>query len=309
MLFGLPVFGYLLLWLNYWLQFDYFQGGYIVGSLLSLAVIGAIVWLIGRTLLVVSTSDGKNTVIYSRNRQFLTPIMERIREVMLAGEDAKIVYQVNIMAEKIERLDASETSIVNSPGAVAVGGDVSESQIAAAANAGELHEGRGGFSQAHPRNDVIEQARERARPIARRAQEAAALAQRQVGQVRQAASAVLESYRSAGGDDRRGSVRIDRSPGSVAVGGSVAGSTVSTKVSIVNDYDSIIDLLKRHRVDYLNEIVDYLGPVRDHLAGGATRRADALERWAWFAAQAAGALSGIDGLLGLVERVGRALGR
>ena len=142
-----------------------------------------------------------------------------------------------------------------------------------------------------------------------RAQEAAALAQRQVGQVRQAASAVLESYRSAGGDDRRGSVRIDRSPGSVAVGGSVAGSTVSTKVSIVNDYDSIIDLLKRHRVDYLNEIVDYLGPVRDHLAGGGTRRTDALERWAWFAAQAAGALSGIDGLLGLVDRVGRALGR
>jgi hypothetical protein len=253
------------------------------------------IWLFSSTALFISTADSRSTILVDKSYQFMREVMERIREALVAGEDGQIVYQVNVHAEKIERLDANSTTVTNSAGAIIAGG-----------NMGDERATSGGIA------DLINRAREHVAPLAEQASQTASelarrgrsLAEDQVAALRQQAARQRTTGTSAN------HFSVNNAPGAIVAGGgmSFVGSQVSTHGSIVNDFDTLMTALASQNLTHKNEILDYLRPVRDHLAGGVTPREDAVSRWLWFAGNVASTLSGVDGVLALVDRIGRLLG-
>lgn len=268
-----------------------------------LTLIGIAAFLLGLYLfkylaLFISTSDGRFTVLVDSKYQFMRDVMERIREALLAGEEGNVYYHVNVQAERIERLDANSTVVSNSAGAVVAGGSMdglSSLTSGASASAGLA--------------DLVSRAREQVSPVAGRAFQAAgelasrgrSMAEERIASMRQGSS----------GNVSANTVNVmAAAPGAIIAGGgmSMNGSQISTHGSIVNEFDSIVAALSQLHIAHRDEIIAYIEPVRDHLAGGPTPREDAKPRWAWFVANAASALSGVDGALAIIERVSRLLG-
>lgn len=279
-----------------------------IGSLLqtlptAVAAVALFLWarkLFKYLALVISTADSRFTVLVDKSPDFMREVMSRIREALLAGEEGNVYYQVNVQAEKIERLDANSTVVSNSAGAVVAGGSMEG--LASVATGGVS----GGIA------DIVGRAREQVAPIAGKAlQTAGELATRG----RSLAEERITSMRQAGGASastvNANVVNVSAAaPGAIIAGGgmSMSGSQVSTHGSIVNDFDNIVASLSQLSITHKEEIIAYIKPVRDHLAGGPTTREDAKTRWAWFAANVASALSGVDGVLAVIERLSRLLG-
>lgn len=248
--------------------------------------------------LVISTADSRFTALVDRKPEFARQVMNRLREALIAGEEGNVFYQVNVQAEKIERLDANSTVVSNSAGAVVAGGSM-EGLGSVAAGAGAS----AGLA------DLMSRARDQVSPAAGRAFQAAGeLASRG----RSMAEERIASLRhGSGGNVSANTVNVTAAaPGAIIAGGGISmnGSQISTHGSIVNEFDSIVAALSQLHIAHRDEIIAYIEPVRDHLAGGPTPRDDAKPRWAWFVANVASALSGIDGALAIIERVSRLLG-
>lgn len=297
-------------------------------ALAGLAGLALAVYLFMYQALFISTSDGRFTVLVDRKASFMREVMAKIREALLAGEASQIVYQVNVQAERIERLDANSTIVSNSAGAVVAGGSMTNgagpspghygmpSPAPSPNGNGAYHangggpEGVGGGSL----SDMINRAREHVAPLA---QQAAQVAGDVARRGRAMAEERMAAMRERGLDGQQppqvnaNTVTVNgAAPGAMIAGGamSISDSRITTQGSVVNDFDSVMNVLQRENAAHKDQIIEYLRPVRDHLAGGGTSRDEAKTRWGWFAAQAAAALSGIDGVLTLIERVTRALG-
>ncbi len=251
--------------------------------------------------LVISTADGRFTALVDRKPEFARVVMNRIREALLAGEEGSVYYQVNVSAEKIERLDANSTVVSNSAGAVVAGGSIDQREaVEASATSATVA-------------DLLNKAREQVTPVAGRAlQTASEIANRS----RAAAGERIAQFRQPREPVDAGSVHANTvtvnaaAPGSIIAGGAMTmiGSHVTAHGSVINEFDSVVAALSRLQITHKDEIIEYIRPVRDHLTGGATTRDDARTRWSWFAANVAATLAGVDGALAVIERVSRLLG-
>lgn len=291
-----------------------------VVTLIGLAGLALAIYLFLYQALFISTSDGRFTVLIDQKAAFMREVMARIREALLAGEASQIVYQVNVQAERIERLDANSTVVSNSAGAIVAGG----SMTSGAHPAGMGLNGSAGHAGSHVMaasagggqgslTEMLSRAREHMGPLAQQAAQAATdMARRGRSMAEERIAALRGGGRDGGeaGSVSANVVNVSGAQGAFVAGGgmNIADSRISTQVSIVGDFDAVMDVLHRQNAAHKDEILEYLRPVRDHLAGGATPREEAKTRWAWFAAQAASALTGIDGVLAIVERVSRVLG-
>lgn len=291
------------------------QAGAIITLLLAIGALYLAYRLWTRLSLLISKSDSRFTLLTDKNPVFMRDVMMRIREALLADEASPVIYQVNVQAERIDRLDASSTVVSNSAGAMVVGGSVTDSTLGTMTGADAMAGGPpsgAGFGQSL--NGLIDRAREQAVPLTRRAVEMARSAMPGRLSSGEPQPGTMGFMPSAGPGYAPGShthaptQSMVNAPGAVMIGGPATNNAIATSVQMaaISDFDAVIHLLARHP-QTRQDILDYLAPVRDHLAGGSTTRDDALQRWAWLAAQAAGVLSGLDGLVGLVERVSRVL--
>lgn len=270
--------------------------------------------LFRRKALFISKADSRFTLIVDKNPEFMREVMARIREALLAGEASSIVYQVNVTAERIERIDASTNSVevVNSPGASVVAGDAIGTDVASIAlpppqPAQRLptavppveHMFDAVLARAGSVAPGLESLLRGARPHAPQpspAQQAPA----PVTHEPQPSLSKLDPERTSR------AVHVAQSPGAIAVGGNVHNATFATHVvaTPVGDIDQLMRLLVEHDVANHQQLNSYLAAVRDHLAGGPTSREHAAGYWRWFAEYAVTSLSGVEGVMALVERIG-----
>jgi hypothetical protein len=105
------------------------------------------------------------------------------------------------------------------------------------------------------------------------------------------------------------SIALQHAPGAIAVGGSVHQSRLETEVHLspIADLDLLMQVLAQQNVAHHQQLNAYLALVRDHLAGGGTPRDQAIGYWRWFTDYALASLTGVEGVLALVERIGRVL--
>ena len=272
-----------------------------------------LVWglaLFNRRALFISTSDGHATILVNKNREFMREVMERVREALLAGEASSVVYQVNVTAERIERIDASTNSVevVNSPGSNVVAGDAIGSDLAAIALPPPQPAMRMPPA-VPPVEQMLDSVLARAGTVApslesllRGAREPASQQPppMPVAPVPQPQLSELSLDRSSR------AVHVAQSPGSIAVGGNVHTAAFSTHVvaTPVGDLDQLMSILVEQNVANHQQLNSYLAAVRDHLAGGPTSREHAAGYWRWFAEYAVATLSGVEGVMALVERIG-----
>ncbi|MEZ5908965.1 MAG: hypothetical protein R3D31_09220 [Hyphomicrobiaceae bacterium] len=280
----------------------YRPNGYGTEILIAITAAGLLavgVVLLQRRALYISTADSRVTLLVNRNEQFMRDVLARIKEALLADESASIVYQVNIQAERIERLDASATTIADSAGATIVRGDMDGGQIAPSVGDAERRDPRAAPSPAADSLDaMLDEVSGRQRP------RSDPPPRRNGGpppSYREPAQPAAPAPRD---------MRLDHAPGAVMVGGNVTGSTIATEahVSYAQDYDLLMQRIAARFGDQHQQILDYLAPVRDHLAGGKTSREEAAMRWSWFAGQPLQWAANIEGVLALAGRIGRVLG-
>lgn len=246
--------------------------------LLFLAVLA---WGSSARLLVIKLAGSDQIVLQSASHDFLGKVLGRIREAMIAPEDAPIHYTINITAGTIETgalVDLSSTTLSDSPAAAIVRGDVGGAMSTNASGHGQAGAHRpqpGAANGTRPR-------RERPEPPATAAT-AKALA---------------------------GDIAIHGSPGALAVGGSVHQSTLTTQaIGVDRDLQSLIAMVEQARIADQAQVVRYLEYVRELVAAGEPRRAEARSAWSGFFDYAIGTLTGLDGLMAIVDRIDRWLKR
>lgn len=270
--------------------------------------------LFKRKALFISKADSRFTLIVDKNPEFMREVMARIREALLAGEASSIVYQVNVTAERIERIDASTNSVevVNSPGSNVVAGDAIGSDMSAIALPPPQPAMR--IEPAVPPVDqMFDTVLARAGTVApslesllRSAREPAALHNPQqpppmpFGHDQKPPLSELSPERTSR------TLHVAQSPGAITVGGNVHTAAFQTHVvaTPVGDLDQLMSLLVERNVANHQQLNSYLAAVRDHLAGGPTSREHAAGYWRWFAEYAVATLSGVEGIMALVERIG-----
>lgn len=281
---------------------------------LGLAAISIAIHLLRYLALFISTADSRFTVLIDRHPRFMREVMERIREALLANEASPIFYQVNVQAERIERIDASTNSVevVNSPGAAVVAGDAIGSEVSSMALPAPQPAPRMPAPAAVPPiEQIFDSVLARAGGVSpslhgmlQGARGPAPQPQQQqpVPVVRDSKPALsqLDIDRSSR------AVHVAQSPGAITVGGNVHTAAFATHVvaSPVTDLDALMKLLIERDVAHHQQLNSYLAAVRDHLAGGPTPREQAAGYWHWFADYAVASLSDIEGVIALVERIG-----
>lgn len=234
--------------------------------------------------------------VVSPNPEFLHQVMSRIREAMLAEPRTPISYVVNVQAERIERFDASTqtTTVVDSPGAAVIGGHANGVDIATGAGRHLNGSGAKAGAPTTQSRSLIDAIKGAARPAAKPERQAPPPA---------AADRIVTGRPAAA------TLSVQQSPGAISIGGGVTNSQLSTSVTVnpVADMDALMRLLTEQNVAHHEMLNSYLAAVRDHLAGGRTPRDQAVGYWRWFVDYALGALTGMDTVLALVERLNRVL--
>ena len=79
---------------------------------------GEIVCLVGES------GSGKSVIAHATMGLLPKGLRATGGQALLAGEEGNVYYQVNVQAERIERLDANSTVVSNSAGAVVAGGSL-----------------------------------------------------------------------------------------------------------------------------------------------------------------------------------------
>jgi hypothetical protein len=278
------------------------------------ALIGLYLLYLRDEFLLITTSDGRRLQI-SAKRDLLLAILDRVRDAMLFEPGRDVRYIVNLNAEKIEigtLLDQRTASVVKSPGATAVAGDVG---------------GMGGFSNgAAPPG----RANGAGRPVDVRVQQSP-----------NGATAFHMDGGTTGGGPPRGAGRngpdngaassaqptfaasqmgatapsnirtasVTGSPGGIAVAGDANHARMSTSVEVVaaSEISALVDLITRQEIAHKAELVKLLQTVQSHLHAGPHQRAEAERGWRAFSDYAGRYLGHLDGVLSVVERIGRLL--
>lgn len=244
----------------------------VVGALAAVAT-----WFKEESLLVIMLAGSEKIVLAGIQGRFLEKLLDRVREAMVAPENAPIHYTVNIKAETIETgalVDLSRTSIEHSPGAAVVAGDA---QAAVTTNGSAHANGRAvGTSPAT-----------RAEPRHHATPPPLAATPAKMGP---------HSVRSA---------VVSNSPAGIAIGGNVAASTVISRASVGEDISALIALVEASSIADRQQVLEYLRYLRQLDAAGPARADDARASWARFFEYAVTALTGIDGFITIAERVHR----
>ncbi len=241
--------------------------------------------LLRRHHVVLSGSDGRTYVIRTRSAEFAAEVVDRIRTVVTQVVD-KPSYVINIKAGTIEAgtlLDMSATSIAGSAGAAIVKGGMPGPVMT---NGG----GPDAFAQLRPTASIPATARYNG-----------------------SASSQPSGYSSAGQAPAAGTIAISNAPGAVAVSGQMHGHIAThahvAGEGLARDIDAIVALLEHNNVAHREQLAQMLRHIQQQAANGPAGVESARATWSSFAQYAFTYLTGVEGLLGLAERVQRAMFR
>lgn len=316
-----------------------------VGMGLMIALTGGMIGLIGLSLLhrralFISTSDSKAIVLLANNDRFMSDVLERIREAMLADKDAAISYTINVEAEQIEKIDlsANTTTVAYSPGSVVSGGDIvrdngrdgpTPSGAGSQQPEAESHRpgnGAEAASDAEPRSfdalqrsiaaarkagDVLQRARNAAAPVA-----AQAFDRLKDGSQRMAAAkaAFLEpsgnDHAELPASQQANIVTVRDAPGAIAIGGNADGSVLQTRVYVeaVKDFDRLIELIAPHYGPRAGDVRVWLAPVREYLETGRGSPTSVQGIWGQFLRDHLPSFANMATVGDFAWKIGRALG-
>lgn len=240
-------------------------------------LLGTVAWNKTKRLLVIMLAGGEKIVLAGIHGRFLEKLLDRVREAMVAPENAPIHYTVNIKAETIETrtlVDLSRTSVEHSPGAAVVTGDA----LAPVATNGAGHAASNGRpTTAAPKGE---------RP-------------------RHASPPPLAVSPSRGGLHSGHSAVVSNSPAGVAVGGNVMASTITTTASVGEDLSSMIALVEASSIAERQQVLEYLRYLHSLATAGSAKAAEVRASWPAFFEYAVRSLTGIDGFMAIAERVHR----
>jgi hypothetical protein len=292
---------------------------------------GAILLNFTREFLLIATSDGRRLQIQAK-RKFLEAMLDRIRDAMTFEPDRDIRYSFNLNAETIEigtLLDQSSASNINSPGASAVAGDVGgktagKSSARTSANGYANGAGYADGSGYANGSGYTNGADSGAAPGPANVHMSRSGANGADGHGRTTYTfdfgGASSSTPPTGGrgaergttDGRSGGQRTAsnvNAPGGIAVAGDISNARLSTSVEMVAaaEIGQLIALIERRDVAHKADLMRLLDAVNRHLAAGPKGRAEAQSTWRSFADYAVKYLGHIDGVLGMVERIGRIL--
>jgi hypothetical protein len=228
--------------------------------------------LLRRHHVILSGSDSKSYAILAPSEAFAIQIVDRLRAVALHPTDTPS-YVINIKAEKIEArtlVDLSETSITDSHGAAIVKGDSAGSLSTSAR-----------VAQTPSRVSAS---------IAEPASLSASLAQAQ--SATPAPSHAIHG--SHGAALNTGIVN-----GTLSTHAQVASAEISQGV------EALVTIIERNNVAHKEQLTQMLRYIQHQSSAGPAGKHKAKETWMSFAQYAASYLSGVEGVIGLVERMQR----
>lgn len=269
--------------------------------------------------LLISTADGRRVQI-SAKRTFLESIMDRIRDAMEFEPDRDVKSIVNLNAGSIQigtLLDNRSSSIVNSPGAISVAGDVAGSDLSSTVKT--AGSGQSGAAPANvPTNVTVTRTADGkmmydlsgvlgGAGAAKGGPKPAPAATKTPTRPAATAGAGVTPVTAASTVTR--SSTVTGSAGAISVAGDVTGSTLSTSVEMraASEIKDLIALVERRDVQHKAEIVGLLRSVQASLSAGPSRKKEAKDGWLAFADYATRYLQHVEGLISFVERISRLL--
>jgi hypothetical protein len=291
--------------------------GFIVGFVAVVAMLIAVGLMRGEALFI-ATNDGRTTILLQKRGDFMRSVLELVRAAMEAEPGGQFVYQVNIQAERIERLDASRTDIAvsSSPGATVAGRDLNGSaahrpteepksvEVPVYASPA-AHNGPDTFDEAEtPTGAQAEPLGINPRDWFRKPPE------RSTATAEPTPEAMVPPPTYARPDDARPSISVNGAPGAITIGRDANNARIETHVrsETLVAFDDMMTRIAPQYGDRFGDVRQWLAPVRDYLEDGRGNLAEAQSRWSIFAKEHLPALANVATVADLAAKVGRGLG-
>ncbi len=270
--------------------------------------------------LTLRTNDAGTLVLTSPHHDFLERVQTRITEALLTDADAGLVYNVNVQAQRIEKLDASSNilEVLHSPGAVVAGGDMRASDIDDADAAiplgadrrTQLADARTTQGTDGEAGGLFDRVRQAAGPALRKRSanagaDRAALDHGVQGHTRDAGQAQTRPVQGGPAN----TVNVANAPGSVVAGGSISNASIETNVRVeaVQSFDQLMQVIAPRYGDAFAQTAQWLAPVREHLATGRGDPAQVRGIWEAFTRDHLPVLANIASVTDLAMKVARGL--
>jgi len=336
------VFAILGLFANDMFQSPYSRGGthrsvaVVCWTLASIC--GIVGWTqLNKLTLFIVPNGGNPLTLMTDNEHLMRDVLERIREAMIADEDSPLVYQVNVSAKSIERLDASNNAVTvtDSPNATVSGGDLIEdysktnkhddgaSATSATAQTSGPETGAGRKTEnsrdlAYEAGRLARNGLQMTRPLADRALHEVQKGQERIADARRAAQQPTRSVGNpaaatpAAGtiSTQANTVTANNATGAVVAGGNVTNVKAHAEVRIeaIQSFDQLLEQIGPSYGDNLPQVKRWLKPVRDHLASNSGDPDEARSVWQTFTREHLPVFANLATVAELAGKVSRGLG-